>query len=210
MITFSRGVGNILTRIALSRTGVVSSQLHTARALNNENQKQQEETADSLPADESLGEKRELTEQDLKLMRKDRTKQIPVETSIRYLNSSAYKQTYGDHLVWEQYRRNHKGPFPPRKTRKTCIRHGMITTGNPCPICRDEYLVLDHRNIELLKQFISPQTGQVLSYSKTGLCQKKHLQLLVAVERAWDYGLLTFDVPYREFDYSEYSQKAQA
>lgn len=210
MITFSRGVGNILTRIALSRTGVVSSQLHTARALNNENQKQQEETADSLPADESLGEKRELTEQDLKLMRKDRTKQIPVETSIRYLNSLAYKQTYGDHLVWEQYRRNHKGPFPPRKTRKTCIRHGMITTGNPCPICRDEYLVLDHRNIELLKQFISPQTGQVLSYSKTGLCQKKHLQLLVAVERAWDYGLLTFDVPYREFDYSEYSQKAQA
>lgn len=210
MITFSRGVGNILARIALSRTGVVSSQLHTARALNNENQKQQEETADSLPADESLGEKRELTEQDLKLMRKDRTKQIPVETSIRYLNSSAYKQTYGDHLVWEQYRRNHKGPFPPRKTRKTCIRHGMITTGNPCPICRDEYLVLDHRNIELLKQFISPQTGQVLSYSKTGLCQKKHLQLMVAVERAWDYGLLTFDVPYREFDYSEYSQKAQA
>lgn len=210
MITFSRGVGNILTRIALSRTGVVSSQLHTARALNSENQKQQEETADALPADESLGEKRELTEQDLKLMRKDRTKQIPVETSIRYLNSSAYKQTYGDHLVWEQYRRNHKGPFPPRKTRKTCIRHGMITTGNPCPICRDEYLVLDHRNIELLKQFISPQTGQVLSYSKTGLCQKKHLQLLVAVERAWDYGLLTFDVPYREFDYSEYSQKAQA
>lgn len=210
MITFSRGVGNILARIALSRTGVVSSQLHTARALNSENQKQQEETADSLPADESLGEKRELTEQDLKLMRKDRTKQIPVETSIRYLNSSAYKQTYGDHLVWEQYRRNHKGPFPPRKTRKTCIRHGMITTGNPCPICRDEYLVLDHRNIELLKQFISPQTGQVLSYSKTGLCQKKHLQLLVAVERAWDYGLLTFDVPYREFDYSEYSQKAQA
>lgn len=140
---------------------------------------------------------------------KDRRKAIPVETSIRYLQSPAYKQTYGDQFVWEQYRRNHKGLFPPRKTRKTCIRAGVIATGNPCPICRDEYLVLDHRNIDLLRQFISPHTGQVLSYSKTGLCQKSHLNLLVAVERAYDYGLLTFNVPFREYDYSEYYSKEE-
>lgn len=91
----------------------------------------------------------------------DRTKIIPLEQSLRYLASEAYKQTYGDKLVWEQYRRNHKGPFAPRKTRKTCVRKGMISTGNPCPICRDEFLVLDPRNLELLKQFISPQTGEV-------------------------------------------------
>lgn len=91
----------------------------------------------------------------------DRTKIIPVEQSLRYLASEAYKETYGDKLVWEQYRRNHKGSFAPRKTRKTCVRKGMISTGSPCPICRDEFLVLDHRNLELLKQFISPQTGQV-------------------------------------------------
>lgn len=60
---------------------------------------------------------------------KDRTKIIPVELSIQYLNSEAYKTTYGDKLVWEQYRRNHKGMFPPRKTRKTCIRKGVISTG---------------------------------------------------------------------------------
>ncbi|KFB39484.1 AGAP008043-PA-like protein [Anopheles sinensis] len=135
---------------------------------------------------------------------KDRTRVVPVETSIRYLASEAYRQTYQDDPVWKQYRRNHKGLYPPKLTRKTCIRKGRISTGNPCPICRDEYLVLDHNNIDLLKQFISPQTGEVLSYRVTGLCQKKHTQLLVAVERAMDRGLLTFDVPFREYDYSEY------
>lgn len=135
---------------------------------------------------------------------KDRSRVIPVETSIRYLASDAYRQTYQEDPVWKQYRRNHKGPYPPKLTRKTCIRKGRISTGNPCPICRDEYLVLDHNNINLLKQFISPQTGEVLSYRVTGLCQKKHTQLLVAVERAMDRGMLTFDVPFREYDYSEY------
>lgn len=91
----------------------------------------------------------------------DRTKIIPVETSIRYLKSTAYETTYGDQPVWVQYRRNFKGQFPPSKTRKTCIRAGKISTGNPCPICRDEYLVLDHNNIDLLKQFISTHTGEV-------------------------------------------------
>lgn len=92
---------------------------------------------------------------------KDRTKIIPVETSIRYLASTAYATTYGDQPVWVPYRRNFKGQFPPRLTRKTCIRKGVISTGNPCPICRDEFLVLDHRNVDLLKQFISEYTGQV-------------------------------------------------
>lgn len=106
-------------------------------------------------------------------------------------------------------RRNHKGMFAPRKTRKTCIRQGKISTGNPCPICRDEYLVLDHRNTELLQQFISPYSGEVLSYSKTGLCQKSHLRLMVAVEKARDRGLITFDVPFREYDYEEYYGKKE-
>lgn len=220
MISISRGIGNILTRIAFNQTGssiYLARSLQTTRALNCENSAKQpgaEETNDSSTVSQEEGgnvKQRELTEQDIKLMKKDRSQKIPVETSIRYLKSDAYQQTYGQQLVWEQYRRNHKGLFPPRKTRKTCIRKDTITTGNPCPICRDEYLVLDHQNIELLKQFISPQSGRVLSYTKTGLCQKKHLELLVAVERAMDYGLLTFDVPYREFDFSEfYEQKVKA
>ncbi|XP_069697577.1 small ribosomal subunit protein mS40 [Periplaneta americana] len=135
---------------------------------------------------------------------RDRTKIIPVETSMKYLKSEAYKITYGDKPVWTEYRRNHKGAFPPRKTRKTCIRAGQISTGNPCPVCRDEYLVLHHENVDLLKQFISPHTGEVLSFSKTGLCQKRHKELLVAIERAKDYGYITFDVPFRAYNYSLY------
>lgn len=96
---------------------------------------------------------------------KDRTKVVPLETSMRYMQSKAYKTTYGENPVWTLYRRNHKGVFAPRKTRKSCVRNGMISTGNPCPICRDEYLVLHHQNTKLLEQFISEHTGQVFHIS---------------------------------------------
>ncbi|XP_066260630.1 small ribosomal subunit protein mS40 [Euwallacea similis] len=140
---------------------------------------------------------------------KDRTEVIPVETSIRYLKSAAFKQTYGDEPVWVPYRRNHKGALPPKKTRKTCIRGGQISTGSPCPICRDEYLVLHEENVELLKHFISPQTGGILWYDKTGLCRKRQEQLEICIRRAYDKGLLTYDVPFRKYDYSQYYPKKQ-
>lgn len=47
---------------------------------------------------------------------------------------------------------------------------------------------------------------QILDAYKTGLCQKKHKELLVAIEKAWDHGFLTYDVPFREYDYSLYSK----
>ncbi|KAL1123706.1 hypothetical protein AAG570_001479, partial [Ranatra chinensis] len=117
---------------------------------------------------------------------------------------SAYAATYGSDPVWKNFRRNHKGHLPPTKTRRTCIRQGKLATGNPCPICRDEYLVIDAKNTDLLNQFISPHTGETLSYKVTGLCQKKHNNLLVAIKVARDCGLITFDVPFREYDYDLY------
>ncbi|XP_076068736.1 mitochondrial ribosomal protein S18B [Oratosquilla oratoria] len=129
---------------------------------------------------------------------------IPVETSMKYMESDAYAETYKGQPVWVNYRRNFKGSFAPRKTRKMCIRQGKLATGNPCPICRDEYLVLDYRNIKLLQQFISPYNGEVLSYRKTNLCQRKHRELVVAVDRARDCGYLEYDVPLRLYDYLEY------
>ncbi|XP_017772127.1 PREDICTED: 28S ribosomal protein S18b, mitochondrial [Nicrophorus vespilloides] len=138
---------------------------------------------------------------------KDRSEEIPLETSLRYLKSKAYTKTYGEDPVWTLYRRNHAGLFPPKKTRRTCIRAKTISTGNPCPICRDEYLVLHEENIDLLKQFICPHTGSILSYTETGLCQKSHEKLTVAVLRARDLGLIPFDVPFREYDYSHYQRK---
>jgi len=38
----------------------------------------------------------------------------------------------------------------------------VIASGSPCPICRDDYLVVDYRNTELLKQFLSPHTGEMI------------------------------------------------
>lgn len=95
---------------------------------------------------------------------RDRSKIISVETSIDYLHSPAFQSTYGGKKVWELYRRVYKGQFAPFKTRKTCIRGNVIAVGSPCPICRDEYLILHHENLELLKQFISPHTGEVSKY----------------------------------------------
>ncbi|XP_050426173.1 28S ribosomal protein S18b, mitochondrial [Adelges cooleyi] len=138
---------------------------------------------------------------------RDRSTIIPVETSIEYLKSDAYKSTYGNNPVWKEYRRNHKGSIPPRKTRKTCIRADLITSGNPCPVCRDEYLVLDYRNIELLKQFISPHSGQVLSYKLTGICQKQYEKLLIAVQKAKDWGYIKFDLPIKTYNYDEYKNE---
>ncbi|KAK7478438.1 hypothetical protein BaRGS_00030284 [Batillaria attramentaria] len=128
---------------------------------------------------------------------------VDPDTSIRYMESSAYAETYGDKPVWFHYRRNFKGQRPP-ETRKTCIRGGQISTGSPCPICRDEYLVLDHKNVKLLEQFVSPYTGEVLESKKTGICQKQHKTLIVEVMKAQDHGFLEKTVPFRKYDYSQY------
>lgn len=150
---------NFLTRVSFSRANLAKinafplvslsalRQLSISAALRKENSENPEES------EEKVEEKIDPAI--------DRTKIIPVETSIRYLKSTAYTTTYGQQPVWVQYRRNFKGQFPPLKTRKTCVRAGKISTGNPCPICRDEYLVLDHNNVDLLKQFISKHTGEV-------------------------------------------------
>nr|XP_033325979.1 28S ribosomal protein S18b, mitochondrial-like isoform X2 [Megalopta genalis] len=138
---------------------------------------------------------------------KDRSQIIPVETSIEYLQSKAYKQTYQNFPVWKFYKRNFKGQFPPRKTRRTCIRNSVISTSSPCPICRDEYLIVDYRNVELLKQFICEHSGEIICYTKTGLCQNAHNKLLVAILKARDYGLLTFGVPFKYYNYYEWKHE---
>ena len=140
---------------------------------------------------------------ELRPLNKDRSNPVPVETSIAYLQSAAYRATYGSDPVWSSYRRNHKGHIPPRKTRRTCVRGGMLSTGNPCPACRDEYLVLDYRNVALLKQFVSESTGEILDTARTGLCQVKHRELLAAMAKAREYGTMHFDVPFRVYDYAE-------
>lgn len=138
---------------------------------------------------------------------KDRSREIPVETSMEYLKSDGYRQTYGDKKVWELYRRNFAKGRTWVQTRKTCIRQGKLATGNPCPICRDEYLVVDYRNLALIHQFIDEYSGLIYSSKKTGVCQHQYKKILIAIDTARDKGILTIDPPHIEYDYSKYMPK---
>lgn len=143
---------------------------------------------------------------------KDRRIPIPWKTGIRYMDSNAYRESYGDYKVWELFRRNFPGVFwnLPSNTRISCVgEDGFIKYGQACPICRDEYLVLHYKNVKLLKQFVSPWTGLIFPANKTNLCQKKHEELLVALYHAKDYGTISFDIPFRLYDYRDYYREEQ-
>ncbi len=104
-------------------------------------------------------------------------------------------------------------PFSITRKKKNClvcshsIYGGRIITGNPCPICRDEYLVVDYRNVRLISQFINMYNGEILDRDKTGVCQKQWLQIRVALEKAKDHGYLDLDPPFVEYDYDKYRPK---
>ncbi|XP_029022080.1 28S ribosomal protein S18b, mitochondrial [Betta splendens] len=121
-----------------------------------------------------------------------------------YLESQEYVERYGTDPVWVGYRRNHKGGIPPQKTRKTCIRGDKIC-GNPCPICRDQNIVIHHQNVKLLQQFISPHTGMVYESTRTGVCVKQQKKLNDVINKARDHGLLSFQIPYVEYSGEDYS-----
>merc|ERR1719439_272045 len=126
---------------------------------------------------------------------------------MKYMESVAFKSTYGNDPIWKKYRRNYPGSRPPLSTRETCIRQERITTGSPCPICRDEYLVIDFRNVALLKHFIDPYTGSILPPNKTGICQKQWRKLLIHMEKARDHGYLDVDCPSVDHDYNDYTDQ---
>ncbi|XP_016345630.1 28S ribosomal protein S18b, mitochondrial-like isoform X2 [Sinocyclocheilus anshuiensis] len=117
-----------------------------------------------------------------------------------YLESEEYIERYASKPVWSNYRRNHKGGVPPQKTRKTCIRGDKIC-GNPCPICRDPNIIVHYKNVNLLQQFISPQTGIVHDPTRTGVCMKQQKLLNKAIETARDCGKFTVFVVYLLFSY---------
>ena len=54
---------------------------------------------------------------------------------------------------------------------------GMLITNNPCPICRDEYFVVDYRNVKLISQFMEDYTGRVMTATGTGVCQHQWVQV---------------------------------
>ncbi|XP_070532302.1 small ribosomal subunit protein mS40-like [Ptychodera flava] len=126
-----------------------------------------------------------------------------IQTGIQYMRSEDYTEKYGKKPVWAGYRRNFKGQVPPMKTRKMCIRADEIVS-NPCPICRDQNLVLNYKNVKLLQQFVSPHSGEVYKATTTGVCQRQHERLEKEIEEARYRGLMPMSVPHIEYDYSLY------
>lgn len=134
-----------------------------------------------------------------------RVQQIDYLDSIKYMESKAYKQAYGDERVWEVCKRNHKGTMPREVTRSSCINEeGFVRTSYPCSICKDEYLILHYENYKLLEQFINPYTGQIYTTQDHGLCFKQYRLLQIAIYRAINTGTLVIDLPDRLYDYSLY------
>ncbi|OAF68997.1 hypothetical protein A3Q56_03254 [Intoshia linei] len=129
---------------------------------------------------------------------------IDYKESIEYMNSEAYKITYRDLYVWQAYKRNFRGHIVPKTTRKMCIRKGILQTTNPCPLCRDDHLVLHPKNILLLKQFLNEYTGQILPVHILSICRKQYENLKIVMLKAWDMGTLKIKVSYPYFDYSLY------
>ncbi|CAL8106026.1 unnamed protein product [Calicophoron daubneyi] len=129
---------------------------------------------------------------------------VDLATSLAYMESDVYKQTYRGKPVWFYYRRNFKGHYAPPRTRSNCVVGKKLVSSNPCPICRDEYLVVDYRNLSLLRQFINPVTSEILTPALTGVCQHQHKRLLLEIEKAQDIGTIEVWLPFRLYDYSEY------
>lgn len=135
----------------------------------------------------------------------DRRIKVDYRESIKYMESEAYKKTYGKHKVWEIYKRNYKAQVPSKNSRLTCINdEGFVDTSYPCPICRDEYLVLHHDNEKLISQFINPYTAKLMTTQQCHLCIRQYRNLMIAILRAKDMGTLPMQTPDRLYEYRDY------
>lgn len=135
----------------------------------------------------------------------DRRIKVDYQDSIKYMDSEAYKKTYDGNMIWKLYRRNGKSAILTDRTRPNCVsQEGFISTSYPCPICRDEYLILHPENIKLLEQFMNPYTGKILTPKHHGLCLKQYRNLVISIHQARDLGYLTYEIPDRLYDYQEY------
>ncbi|KAJ7987105.1 hypothetical protein DPEC_G00335300 [Dallia pectoralis] len=57
-----------------------------------------------------------------------------------------------------------------------------------CILCK---IPVDFKNVQLLSQFISPQTGRIYGRHITGLCAKKQREISKAVKKAHSMGFMS-------------------
>nr|XP_002129978.1 28S ribosomal protein S18b, mitochondrial-like [Ciona intestinalis]XP_026693609.1 28S ribosomal protein S18b, mitochondrial-like [Ciona intestinalis] len=121
-----------------------------------------------------------------------------------YLETADFRTLYGERLIWENYVRNFKGGVQPQQTRSNCFRKGEMSTGSPCPLCRDEKIMVTYNNLPLLHHFIDKQTGQLYSNLRTGACRFKHRRLVKAFSMAKDFGYLAAEAEFVKYDLTDH------
>lgn len=47
-------------------------------------------------------------------------------------------------------------------------------------------------------------------FSVTGVCQRQHKNILVALIQCKDLGTIKFDVPFKEYDYSDWNKSSES
>ncbi|XP_015792910.1 28S ribosomal protein S18b, mitochondrial [Tetranychus urticae] len=210
--------GNLIrTKLAPSIDAIVTRNIHTSLIIKGAGQgfpprKLPEEVdASGAHAYQNIyGNLRRPKAKPRKIPEKDRRVPVSWEVSAKYMLSKTFADTYGEYKIWQMYRRNFRGPMDkvPIHTRESCIgEDGYIQNNNPCPVCRDKYLVLDYRNTLLLKQFIDTFTDQLMDNRRTHLCCAKYEELLTEYVKAKEYGTINFVLPTRKYDYREYYHK---
>jgi len=129
-----------------------------------------------------------------------------LEQMMRYMQSDTYARTYSGLPVSLWYRRNYPGSplFWPQPAKRCIGTDYTYITNNSCPICRDEYLWFDFRNVPLLRQFMAPGTLRRQPWHVTGLCEEQYARLKVELMKAIDAGYITFAVPFRNYRYENY------
>ena len=73
-------------------------------------------------------------------------------------------------------------------------------TEHQCIFCQHD-IPLDYKNVQLLSQFVSPQTGITYSQQVTGICYHKYIELENTIIKARRLGLMPFF--YKETMYTE-------
>merc|ERR1711881_727601 len=80
-------------------------------------------------------------------------------------------------------------------------QYGTYSSNHPCPLCRDWRLLINYRNVDLLKQFIDSSTGYMYPSNKTSICEFQQARVAQAIDAARILGYLEY--PTVDLGYSE-------
>ncbi len=70
-------------------------------------------------------------------------------------------------------------------------RKNAKSSRKSCPFLADKSLVIDYKNVQLLKRFLSPR-GKILPSRITGVSAKYQRKLALAIKRARQIALLPY------------------